>query len=228
LLVSPPKRRRQLRRIQRQVAADELRLLQGDQNGTPNTPAGLPARLDSEDSETAGALGGWGPKALPRLGGGAAAAVGGTPGAGGKGSPGARSVSFDLQLLPEEEESGGRGGTAGKGGASRLGLASSEAGSPAGEAASGGGGGKASLGGANPSPAPRAGGSAPTNPLRPGSAARRATGSANALLRARGGGGGGGGGGGSDASSPGAVSGADVLELGGPRARRGSLGDNDF
>lgn len=214
-------RRRQLRRIQRQVAADELRLLQGDQNGTPNTPTGLPARLDSEDSETAGALGGWGPKALPRLGGGAAAAAGGTAGAAGKGSPGARSVSFDLQLLPEEEESGGRGGTAGKGGASRLGLASSEAGSPAGEAASGGGGGKASLSGASQNPAPRAAGGAPANPLRPGSAARRATGSANALLRARGSGGG-------STSSPGSVAGADVLELGGPGARSSSPGDNDF
>jgi hypothetical protein len=83
----PLVRSRQLRRIQRQVAADEQRLLQGDlQNSSPNSLAAsaeLAGRLDSDDSEAE--LGTWGPKALPRLGGGGgahAAAPGGGCGAG--------------------------------------------------------------------------------------------------------------------------------------------------
>lgn len=222
--------RRQLRRIQRQVAAEELRLLQGDQNGSPNTPGAEPADgLDSDDSEAA-VPGGWGLKALPCLGGGngGAGAGGGVRAAGG--SPGRSAAALDLQLLSDEESGGGGGGAAGsrggtaasKGGASRLSLASGGSSDVAG--AAGGDtspgrpqeGSKVTFGGASLITAPR-GGPSSGGSQRPGSA-RRATGSANAMLRGRAGGGEGGG--------------ADVLSLDSPLAspaRRSNMqGDNDF
>lgn len=102
-----PLPRRHLRRIQGQAAAEEQRLLQGDAS-----PASSGCPLESEDSEEAGMGPAWGgPKALPRLGGGAPAA--------------ASAAAAALDLLPEQESSG-EGGypTSPSGPRSRLSLSS--------------------------------------------------------------------------------------------------------
>ncbi|KAI3426863.1 hypothetical protein D9Q98_006809 [Chlorella vulgaris] len=205
---------KQLRRIQRQVAADEQRLLQGDlQNSSPNSLAAsaeLAGRLDSDDSEAE--LGTWGPKALPRLGGGGGAHAA-APGGGGKA---AAAAAMDLHLLAVAAEEEG----AGISGRSRLSLASGASGDvgAGGGGEAGGGSGKVTFAPSASSPTPGSPANGGTGP-RPGSAARRATGSANALLRAKAGGGG---------SSVGGTAAPDVLTLDGPLKRRSSAADNDF
>ena len=213
---------RQLRRIQRQCAAEELRLLAGaDQNGSPNTGLEAAAGLDSDDSE--GQLGGgWGPKALPRLGGygggATSTAMGGSGAMLGAGKLAAGAAALGLQLLPSEDSGGsssggaaGEPGPAGGGGRSRLSVSSAAGLDAAGE-------GQGTFGGASLIPAHRApGGSSSGGSRRPGSA-RRATGSGNALLRRAGGSGG-----------AGEAAAADVLLLDGTRQRASwHDADNDF
>ena len=170
-----PARRRQLRRIRRAAAAEEVRLLGGE------GPAGAAdhaarAQLGSDDSEgseglqegAAGGLGGaplggWGLAALPRLPAGAAGAAGGAP--------------LDLGLLPEDEAGEGLDGGAASPaspatGRSRLSMASDAQAE----------GRAVSFGTATTIPAHRPDGAGGGLGPRPPSA-RRTTGSGNALLR---------------------------------------------
>lgn len=202
---------RQLRRIQRQVAAEELALLHG--SGSAEHGA-LAAAIDSDDSEAELLAGPAGNKALPKLGAGALAAAHDTPG--GAGSVAAAAAALDL--LPGEDSGRSAAGASG-GPRSMHSTASDGAAALVGE-------GRVTWGGAMQIPAHHgeakqgsgggAGGAAP----RP-SSARRTTGSGNALLRKAAGGGGGEGGM--------AGGGANVLVVDGS-LRRGSLqpGAYDF
>lgn len=160
---SPPCRR-QLRRIQRQVAAEELRLLQGSaEQGGPMAPR------DSEDSEDGEVL-------LPRLGGlGAGAALGGA----------AAAAAAALDLLPEEDSTGSAGAGVGGAGRSRLSM-----GSAAGGVEFGGSESRVTFGGASLIPAHRSTAPSASPGVPRPSSARRTTGSGNAMMRKTGGGGG--------------------------------------
>lgn len=210
---------RQLRRIQRQVAAEELRLLQGSGTLSGGAAAIALGPLDSEDSEAELQAGGWGKKALPQL-------ALGVPGGGSKATAAAAAA---LDLLPGEDSSGSAGGTGAITGHIRLSMASSMK-ETAGEAAPAGAseGRGVSFGSASTIPAHRgsaagtagmgASTAAASGAPRPGSAQRRATGSASGLLLRRGGSG----------------SSADVLMVDRSAVRQGSMhdagigGGNDF